>query len=176
VRRKAGRVDQGSLQRFFIFASMPYSKQLTREEALQKLRQYCGYQERCHAEIREKLYDLKVSKAFHDDILATLIQEDYLNEERFAIAFAGGKFRIKHWGKVKIRYELKQRQISEYCIRKGLEQIEQEEYKITIHNLARKKFQSLKNEDAFPMRIKTQEYLVGKGFETGLARAIVEEL
>lgn len=155
---------------------MPYNKQLTPEQALQKLRQYCGYQERCHSEIRDKLYDLKVAKALHDEIISTLIQEDYLNEERFAMAFAGGKFRIKQWGKVKIRHELKQRQISEYCIRKALGQIEPDDYKNTIQKLAKKKFQSLKNESPFPRRMKTLDYIAGKGFEPELARRIVEEL
>ena len=155
---------------------MPYNKQLTPEQALQKLRQYCGYQERCHSEIRDKLYDLKVAKALHDEIISTLIQEDYLNEERFAMAFAGGKYRIKQWGKVKIRHELKQRQISEYCIRKALGQIEPDDYKNTIQKLAKQKFQSLKSESPFPRRMKTLDYIAGKGFEPELARMIVEEL
>ena len=96
-----------------------YKKQLTPEQALQKLRHYCGYQERCHSEVKEKLYSLGVFKNEHDAIIATLIEEDYLNEERFAIAFAGGKFRVKQWGRVKIKYELKQKQVSEYSIKKG---------------------------------------------------------
>ena len=93
---------------------------LTKEQALQKLKHYCGYQERCHSEVISKLYDLGVYKNEHDEILSTLIQENYLNEERFAIQFVGGKFRLKHWGKIKIKYELKSKQISEYCIKKAL--------------------------------------------------------
>jgi len=67
-----------------------YKKQLTKEQALQKLRHYCGYQERSHAEVKSKLYELGVRKADHDELISSLIEEDYLNEERFAIAFAGG--------------------------------------------------------------------------------------
>ena len=73
-------------------------KYLTKEQALQKLRQYCGYQERSHAEAQQKLWDLGVHRAEHDEIISTLIEEDYLNEERFAKQFAGGKFRMKDWG------------------------------------------------------------------------------
>ena len=85
----------------------PHKKQLTLEQALQKLKHYCAYQERCHSEVKEKLYSLGVFKKEADNIIAKLIEEGYLDEERFAIAFAGGKFRIKQWGRVKIKYELK---------------------------------------------------------------------
>ena len=93
---------------------------------MQKLKQYCAYQERSHHEVKSRLYDLGVWKKDHDEIIAALIEENYLNEERFAIAFAGGKFRMKQWGRVKIRYELKQRQVSEYCIKKAMKQIDEE--------------------------------------------------
>src|SRR5690606_26754360 len=101
---------------------MPFKKQLTPEQALQKLKHYCAYQERSHSEVVEKLYSLGVWKREHDAIIASLIEEGYLNEERFAIAFAGGKFRMKKWGRTKIKYELKQRQVSEYSIKKALKQ------------------------------------------------------
>ena len=97
-------------------------KQLSKEQALQKLKHYCGYQDRSHSEVKEKLYSLGVWKKDHDEIMAALIEENYLNEERFALAFARGKFRMKKWGRVKIKYELKQRQVSEYTIKKALKQ------------------------------------------------------
>ncbi len=103
-----------------------YKKSLTKEQALQKLKHYCAYQERAHSEVKEKLYDLGVWKKDHDEIISTLIEENYLNEERFAIAFAGGKWRVKHWGRVKIKYELKQKQVSEYCIKKAMKQIDED--------------------------------------------------
>ena len=103
-----------------------YKKQLTKEQALQKLKHYCGYQERSHAEVKAKLYELGVRKADHDEIISTLIEEDYLNEERFAMAFARGKFRMKQWGRIKIKYELKQKQVSEYCIKKAFKEINED--------------------------------------------------
>src|SRR5690242_15375551 len=108
-------------------------KHLTKEQALQKLRHYCGYQERCHSEVKAKLYELGVWKKDHDEIISSLIEDNYLNEERFAIQFAGGRFRMKQWGRVKIKYELKQKQVSEYCIKKALQQIPEEDYQRTLH-------------------------------------------
>jgi regulatory protein len=151
-----------------------YKKQLTKEQALQKLRHYCAYQERCHSEVKEKLYHLGVWKKDHDEIIAALIEDNYLNEERFAIAFAGGKFRVKQWGRVKIKYELKQKQVSEYCIKKALKQIAEEEYKATLEKLAKEKYASLKGEQYLVRKKKTMDYLVAKGYEIGLIQNVVE--
>ena len=84
-----------------------YKKYLTKEQAIQKLKHYCAYQERCHNDVKEKLYKLGVWKKEHDEIIAALIEENYLNEERFAIAYAGGKFRINNWGRTKIKVCIK---------------------------------------------------------------------
>lgn len=154
---------------------MLYKKHLTKEQALQKLKHYCAYQERCHSEVKEKLYNLGVWKKEHDEITATLIEEGYLNEERFAIAFAGGRFRIKQWGRVKIKYELKQKQVSEYSIKKALKQIDEEDYLKVLNKLAKEKYASLKNEQYLIRKKKTMDYLIGKGFETELIKAAVEK-
>lgn len=152
-----------------------YKKYLTKEQALQKLKHYCAYQERCHAEVKEKLYNLGVWKKEHDEIIATLIEENYLNEERFAIAYAGGRFRIKQWGRVKIKYELKQKQVSEYCIKKALKQIEEEDYLKTLQKLANQKYASLKSEQHLIRKKKTMDYLLAKGFEMDLVRGVMEK-
>src|SRR5690606_5731225 len=89
---------------------------LTKEQAMQKLRHFCAYQERCHSEVRERLFSLGVWMRDHDEIIAGLIEDNYLNEERFAIQYAGGHYRMKQWGRVKIKYALKQKGVSEYCI------------------------------------------------------------
>ena len=153
---------------------MPYQKQLTKEQALQKLKQYCAYQERSHSGVREKLYKLGVWKRDQDEIMAALIEENYLNEERFAIAFAGGKFRIKHWGRVKIKYELKQKQISEYCIKKALKQIDEKEYLVVLDKLAKEKYASLKNEQWLIRKKMTMDYLFRKGFEADPVNEIIK--
>jgi len=153
---------------------MPYKKHVTKEQALQKLKHYCAYQERCHSEVKEKLFALGIWKKDQDEIIATLIEENYLNEERFAIAFAGGRFRIKQWGKVKIKYELKQKQVSEYSIKKALKQIPEEDYTATLKKLADEKYASLKTEQYLIRKKKTMDYLIGKGFEMELVRGVVE--
>lgn len=151
---------------------MLYKKHLNKEQALQKLKHYCSYQERCHGDVKEKLYNLGIWKKEHDEIIANLIEENYLNEERFAIAFAGGKFRVKQWGRVKIKYELKQKQVSEYCIKKALNQIDEEEYLKVLKSLADKKYASLKSEQYLVRKKKTIDYLIGRGFEGELVRRI----
>jgi regulatory protein len=150
-------------------------KQLSKEQALQKLRHYCGYQERSHSEVKEKLYSLGVWKKDHDEIMATLIEENYLNEERFAIAFAGGKFRMKHWGRVKIKYELQQRKVSEYSIKKALKQISEDDYLTVLKKLVDEKYGALKGEQYLVRKKKTIDYLMQKGYEPGLIQSVLKE-
>ena len=149
-------------------------KQLTKEQALQKLKHYCDYQERCHKEVKEKLYRLGIWKKEHDEIIATLIEVNYLNEERFAIGFAGGKFRIKKWGRIKIKYALKQKQVSGYCIKKALGEIDEKDYRRTLEKLAEEKYSSQKNEQMHIRKKKTIDYLITKGYEAALVRELVE--
>ena len=151
-------------------------KSLTKEQALQKLRQYCGYQERSHAEVQQKLWDLGVRRAEHDEIISTLIEEDYLNEERFAKAFVGGKFRMKDWGRKKIVYALKEKRVSEYNIKSAMKEIDEDAYKKTLSELAEKKYQLLKSEQYLVRKKKTIDYLLQKGFEPELVFAVVEGL
>jgi regulatory protein len=153
-----------------------YKKYLTKDQALQKLKHFCSYQERCHSEVKEKLYSFGIRKKEQDEIIASLIEENYLNEERFAIAFTGGKFRIKQWGRVKIKYELKQKQVSDYSIKKSLKQIDENEYVKVLEKLAIEKYASLKNEIYLIRKKKLMNYLAGKGFETELINAVVNAI
>jgi regulatory protein len=118
--------------------------------------------------VREKLYSLGVWKKYHDEIIAILIEENYLNEERFATTFAGGKWRIKQWGRVKIKYELKQKQVSDYSIKKALKQIDEEEYLAVLSKLAKEKYAALKSEQYIVREKKTMNYLTSRGFEIEL--------
>jgi regulatory protein len=148
-------------------------KYLTREQALQKLKHYCGYQERSQYEAVQKLYELGVPKNEHDDILSSLIEENYINEERFATQYAGGKFRMKDWGRKKIYYGLKEKKISEYCIKVAMKSIDEEEYTKTLLQLAEKKHQSLTDEHYLTRRKKTMDYLLQKGYEPDLVNKAV---
>lgn len=147
---------------------------LSLEQALQKARHYCAYQERCHSEVQEKLYSLGLRRTQVESALATLIDENYLNEQRFAIQFAGGRFRMKHWGAVRIRYELKQKKVSDYCIKKALEAIDEADYERTLVRLAEEKWEALGDEpDLFVRRRKCQAYLLQKGFESDRIAAVL---
>lgn len=149
----------------------------SKEEALQKAKQYCAYQERCHSEVREKLYSFGMNKKEVDELLSELISDNYLNEERFAILYAGGKFRIKHWGKVKIKYSLKQKQISEYCIKKALAAIDERDYTKTLEKLFEQKLKTLKAEkNIFTKKRKLQDHLMQKGFETALISKLISKV
>ena len=142
--------------------------QISIEKALQKARHYCAWQERCHAEVKEKLYALGLRKAQVEEALSTLIEENYLNEERFARAFAGGKFRMKQWGKKKILAELKLKKVSEYNIRIAMNEIDNDDYQNTVIKLVTAKWKSLKNEQYITRQAKTLRYMQQKGFEPQL--------
>ena len=104
-----------------------------------------------------------------EEIISKLIEDNYLNEERFAIHFAGGKFRIKQWGRVKIKYELKKKQVSEYCIRKALSAINDKDYIHTLERLAEIKIKTLQKEkNIFIKKRKLQDHLRMKGYENDL--------
>ena len=151
-------------------------KKLTKEQALPKIKQYCAYQERCQSEVKEKLYSMGLWKKDVEEIISQLIEENYVNEERFALLFAGGKFRIKHWGRVKIKWELKQKQISEYCIKKAMKEIGEDAYQKKLKKLADEKWKMLKSEkNSFDKKAKLQDYLLQKGYEFELIKAIVPE-
>lgn len=151
-------------------------KFLTKEQALQKLRQYCAYQERSHSEVQTKLYELGVKKTEHDEIISTLIEEDYLNEERFAMQYVGGKFRMKDWGRKKIYYALKEKKVSDYSIKKALKQIDEEAYAEVLRELAEKKYASLKEEQWLVRKRKTIDFLLQKGYEPDLVTGTVNSI
>jgi regulatory protein len=147
------------------------------EKALLKIKRYCAYQERSHKEVMHKLYSWGFYKKEAELLLSQLIEEGYLNEERFAILFAGGKFRIKQWGKKRIEQALKERQVSSYCIKKALLQIDSEAYRQTLQKLACGKWEQLKAEkDIFIKKRKLQDYLLQKGYEYELVREVSEHV
>ena len=145
--------------------------------ALQKIKHYCAYQERCHSEVREKLYSFSLHKNQVERLIVQLIEEDFLNEERFAFAYASGKFRMKHWGKEKIKYALKQKRISDYCIRKALASISTSDYNKTFVSVANKKLKTFKSErNVFIKKKRMQNYLQQKGFELKIIHAYLKDI
>ncbi len=153
------------------------TKNIGTEKAFGKIKHYCAYQERSHAEVKKKLYGYGLYKNEVELLMSQLIEENYLNEERFADAFAGGKFRIKQWGKTKIKYELKLRQVSDYSIKKALAQINEDDYLQTLHKIAAEKLATLKSEkNIFTKKSKLQNYLVGKGFEFNVVADVLKNI
>jgi len=155
---------------------MLYKKHLTKEQALQKIKQYCSYQERCHKEVKGKLYSYGLHKNEVEALIGDVIENNYLNEGRFAIQFAGGKFRIKHWGRKKIQYELQQKGISTYAIKTALKELDEKDYTQTLHKLASAKWNNLAAEHYLTRQAKTQAYLLQKGFEAALVSKAIQEL
>ncbi|MCB0430048.1 MAG: RecX family transcriptional regulator [Flavobacteriales bacterium] len=142
-------------------------------EILEKAKAYCAYQERCQQEVRDKLYTLGLHAQQVEFMIAQLITEGFVNEERFARTFARGKFRMKAWGRIRITRELKGRKISEYCIRKAMTEIDDDDYLQTMRALINKKKKMMgAREPVGPVvRQKIGTFVIGKGFEPALVWA-----
>jgi regulatory protein len=143
--------------------------QLSPSLAVQKIRAWCAYQERSQMEARSKLYEYGLNSTQVEEIISTLIGDNYLNEERFALALAGGKFRIKQWGRFKIKRDLQKHKVTDYLISKALKSIPEEEYREAIVKLIRKKKLQSKNANERKVYFSILNYLVSRGFESSLA-------
>lgn len=138
-----------------------------------KLEHFCSYQERCHQEVINKLFDLKIKSSEHEHIIVHLIENNFLNEERFTNLFAISKFHQKKWGKIRIKNELKARKISDYLITKALKEIPSDEYEMTFETLAEKHWETITEKNELKKRKKFCDYLLRKGWESEL---ILEKL
>ncbi len=144
-------------------------KTYTIKEATRQLERFCMYQERCHKEVRQKLRSMRMIPEAIDQITVHLIEEGFLNEERFAIAFTRGKFRMKNWGKKRLLLELRQKDISEQLIRLALSEIDQTTYLKTFHTLAEKRWKDLESEkDIRIKKKKLADYLKYRGWESDM--------
>jgi regulatory protein len=158
-----------------MFEEKKPKKKLTPNQAIIKAQMSCAYQERCQQEMRDKLYEWGLHSNEVENIIAVLISTNFLNEERFAKAFAGGKFRIKKWGKVKIKIELKKRKISDYCIRKGLAEIDDIEYIKTLKDILSKKLKENTKGKIQIRNYKAAQYAQSRGFEGDLIWDIIKQ-
>jgi regulatory protein len=150
-------------------------KKFSPEQALVKARAYCAYQERCHQEMRDKLYSWGLWPEAVENTIITLIEENFLNEERFAKAYAGGKFRIVGWGRGKIKQALKQKKISDYCIRIALNEIPDKEYRQTLQKILLRKTKEIKEKNPLKKKYKLASYIISRGFEPELVWEIIKE-
>ncbi|PKQ66548.1 regulatory protein RecX [Raineya orbicola] len=152
-------------------------KVVSLKEALQKTASWCAYQERSQYEVRKKLQETYVLEGEEIEwIIAELITQGYINEERFAKTFAGGKFRIKKWGKRKIRQALQMHRITEYCIKEALKEIPDEDYEATLRELLTKKNKQISEKNLLKRRYKLAQYAMGKGYESDIVWDILNEM
>lgn len=149
---------------------------LSAEEALFKIKNWCAYQERSQSETRRRLLDYGLATETANQILATLIEENFINEERFALALAGGKFRIKRWGRNKIKMELKKHQVSDYSINKALKAIDAEDYDAVLKHVVEKKLEALERGDRRKIFYSVLNYAVSRGFESNLVTDKLNDL
>lgn len=148
-------------------------KSYTFEEIKQKLVNYCVYQDRCHAEVEQKMREFLLIDEAKEEILLYLLKENYLNEERFTRSYIRGKFYIKHWGRNKIKMNLKQKQISEKLISKCFDEIDEDDYENMIRKIYGD-YYSKQNGQEYQKKAKTIKYLMGRGFEYDQINNIIE--
>ena len=150
--------------------------QLSVKELIQKLESFCAYQERCHQEVESKLRSMTSNSDEIGEVIVHLLQNNYLNEERFARAFARGKNRIKYWGKSRIVNELKQRKISETIIRLALTEIDADEYDLAFEVLATRQWESIRETNVYKKRKKFCDFLLRKGYDSGMVYEMVRKI
>jgi regulatory protein len=143
-------------------------KRLTPNQAYLKAQATCAYQERCQQEMRDKFYEWGLHENDVENLIAKLISDGFLNEERFAITYAGGKFRIKKWGRIKIKLELKRRKISDYCIRKAMAAIDDNAYMAALKEILAKKLKENPKGKLQVRNYKAAQYAASRGYESDL--------
>mgnify|MGYP000651624057 CR=1 FL=1 len=145
------------------------------KEALEKLRKFCAYQERSHEDVVQKMWELEIPEDWRDDIVLSLMQENFLNEERFARTYARGKFNIKKWGKVKITQGLKRHRVSKQCIKLGLSEIDEDKYIEVLKDTIEEKRSKLKEKNPWKRRSAIYRFAMQRGFETSLINEFINE-
>ncbi len=147
---------------------------LDKKQALAKAESFCAYQERSQKEVRGKLLDLGMRGDELEEIITDLILNNFLNEERFALNYASGKFNIKHWGRIKIKQGLKLKGVPDKMLQKAIYSLDEDDYLLTLEKLAVKKAESLNENDPFKRKMKLMSYLQAKGFETDLILLVLK--
>ena len=149
---------------------------LSPKEALAKIQHYCAYQERSHKEVKSKLFEYGLYASEVDELISHVITQGFLNEERFAKAFAGGKFRIKKWGKLKIQNELEFLGVSKRNITTALKEIDRVEYTKTLKSLINKKASQTTEQNSFKRKNLIARFVISKGFESELVWEMLKDM
>ncbi len=142
---------------------------------LQKAAGFCAYQERTQAEVRDRLYEWGIRDDEAEEMIVYLIENNYLNEERFAKAYAGGKFRMNQWGRVRIKHEMRYKGLSDNCIKIGLAEIDEDDYLEAIKKMINRKANKDDFENPYLKKHKLARYIIGKGYEQELVWRLLDE-
>lgn len=142
------------------------SKSLSKDQVLSKLQQYCAKQDRCQSEVIKKLSSFYLDVEEKEEIINSLIDDRFLDEDRFVQTYVKSKFNQNKWGKNKIRYSLEGKQVGRRFIENWIDSIDEEQYSITIQQLIQSKNNSIKNDDELKRKHKIAQYLAGKGYES----------
>ena len=159
-----------------MFEKKPAIKITDPHLALMKMQSWCAYQERCQQDARNKLFELGLWPEAVENIIVKLIEDNFLNEERFATTFARGKFTIKKWGRIKIKQELKQKRVGDYCLKKAMQQIDETEYMATLTKLIDSKRNLIKEKNPIKLKYKLMNYVLSKGYEKDLVFDILNNM
>ncbi len=151
-------------------------KQLDKATALSKVQFICSKQEKCCSEIKKKLQSWGINHQDQEEIIDSLIDDKFIDESRFTPVFVRDKFRFNRWGRIKIAYHLRQKQIASSIIDTALQEIDEQEYMETLTDLLQSKLNSLKEEDKYQLKAKLFRFIQGRGFETDLANKIIDKL
>jgi len=154
----------------------PLPKIINPDIALLKIQKWCAYQERCQQEVRDKLYEFGLWTDAVEELISKLISENFINEERFAKTYARGKFNIKKWGRIKIKQQLKQKRISDYCIKKAMEEINADQYYDILKKTLLQKNKIVKESNPIKLKFKLASYAMSRGFEQDLIFDALEEI
>ncbi len=153
----------------------PIKKKITNIKlAKTKIEHFCVYQERSQQEVRSKLYDWGLWKDAVEEIIADLVTDNFINEERFANAYASGKFRMKGWGKIKIKQGLKLKGISDYCIKNALSSIDLDDYHVKMKEVLLKRERVEKEKNAQKRIYKLANYLISRGYESDIVWRVLK--
>ncbi len=142
----------------------------------EKLASFCAYQERAHKEVKEKLQKFDLNDEEIGTIIIALLQNNYLNEQRFATSYARGKFRFKKWGRKKIAHALQLKDVSSQNIQSALDEIDEEEYIQTLQKIIEQKYQEVKGKNDWEKKQKTYAHALSKGYESQLIGALLNNI
>jgi regulatory protein len=161
---------------FFIFTVVQkIKKHLSVTQAKQSIYRYCAFQERCHSEVKNKLYEFGLNQQEVEEMLSELITQGFLNEERFAKSFAGGKFRMKHWGRLKIVNQLEAKGLTLNCIKSGLKEIDEKSYHETLVQILKKKWDQVSEENLYIKKDNVASFAIQKGYEPEMVWKVIKE-